>query len=83
MKKVLRRGLTFYINLGRNERAEIINEKINDKLYVMSSFTPPKHRGKGIASIIMNEVIKYARKNKLRIIPKCAFARKYCKEHKC
>jgi predicted GNAT family acetyltransferase len=80
--KVLREGLRFYIDL-RDSNAQIVCEKKGTNLLVLSSFTPEEHRGKGIASEIMKEAIKYARRNKLRIVPKCSFAVQYCAKHEC
>jgi predicted GNAT family acetyltransferase len=80
--KVLQDGYRFYIDLG-DAIAQIVCEKKGTDLLVLSSFTPEEHRGKGIGSMIMNEVIKYAKVNKLRIVPKCSFAVHYCSKNKC
>jgi len=80
---VQRDGYRFYIKLGQGVEAEIICELAGDELRVIKSFTPEEHRGKGIASTIMNEVVKYAKKNKLTIVPECSFVKYYCKKHEC
>ena len=80
--QVIREGLNFYIELGK-DNALIKCEKKGSKLLIVTSYTPEEHRGKGLASAIMKEVISYARDNGLEIVPVCSFAVNYCKEHKC
>ena len=63
--------------------AEIVCEKDRDSLMVIHSYTPEQFRGKEVASTIMKEVIKYAKKNNLEIVPVCSFAVHYCGKHKC
>ena len=80
--KVLREDNYFYIKLN-GISAYIDCEKFGRKLRVISSFTPKGYRGMGLASKIMSEVVKFARKNKLKIVPKCSFALDYCRKNKC
>lgn len=80
--KVFRDGLIFYVQLG-DVRAEVVCEKEGDELHVVYSFTPEEFRGRGIASKIMSEVIKYAKRNELKIIPECSFAVNYCNKKEC
>lgn len=83
MNKVIREGFNFYIKLGEVIISEIKCKKFNDELHVISSFTQEDYRGRGIASKIMKEVIKFAKENRLKIIPKCSFAVNYCKKNEC
>ena len=80
--KVLRKGLVFYVKLD-GVRAQIVCRKRSDDLIVLSSHTPEDYRGQGIATSIMKQVVLYARKNKLNIVPACTFAVHYCKKYKC
>lgn len=81
--KIERDAYNFYTKLDDGKLAEINCEKKDNELLVTRSYTPEEHRGKGIATSIMKEVIKYAKKEKLKIIPKCEFAKHYCTKNKC
>ncbi|HLE06723.1 MAG TPA: GNAT family N-acetyltransferase [Candidatus Nanoarchaeia archaeon] len=81
--KIEREGYTFFIKLTDTLRAEINCEKKGKELKVTRSYTPEEYRGRGIATSIMKEVIKYARQEKLTIIPDCEFAKNYCMKNKC
>ena len=61
----------------------VFPKKRSDDLIVLSSHTPEDYRGQGIATSIMKQVVLYARKNKLNIVPACTFAVHYCKKYKC
>jgi len=81
--KIERDAYNFYTKLDDNTKAEINCEKNGNELKVTRSYTPEAHRGKGIATSIMKEVIKYAKKEKLTIVPSCEFAKNYCTKNKC
>ncbi len=80
---VVREDNNFYIELGEDLVAEIICEKKNNKLVVLSVFVPEDYRGQGIATKMMEEVVNYAKKNSLEIVPECSFAQKYCEAYEC
>lgn len=80
---MMREGYTFYKELKPGVRAEIICKKTGDELRITSSYTPEEYRGQGLATKIMKEVVAYAEKNNLEIVPECSFAVHYCEEHEC
>ncbi len=83
MMMVEREAYTFYVKLSEDARALILCEKIKDELHVLKSSTPEEWRGRGIATMIMQEVVKYANANKLKVVPECSFAVNYCSKNKC
>ncbi len=83
MSKIERDGFIFFIKLNDKARAEIDCEKHGNELHVVRSFTPEEFRGRGIASSIMQEVVKFAGANHLHIVPACEFAKNYCIKNKC
>lgn len=71
----------FLIRLGRGKYAFIEYEIKEKTLYVTKAYTPEEFRGKGIASKIMTEVIKYAEREGFKIVPICSFAEYFFKKH--
>lgn len=45
------------------------------------TITHPKHRGKGYAKILMDEVYLHLKKNKLKAIASCSYAAMYFKRN--
>ncbi len=43
---------------------------------IYHTLVPEELRGQGIASIIMNEVVRYVSENGLKVVPTCSYARK-------
>lgn len=56
-----------------------INENV---VNVNHTFVDPKLRGQGIASILMHEVIQYAKKMNYKIVATCPYAVVWLKKHK-
>ena len=50
---------------------------INDKINLSSTFTPPELRGRGIAKIVVEHALKYARENNLKVIPTCSYVQAF------
>ena len=49
----------------------------NDKINLSSTFTPPELRGKGIARIVVEYALKYAKENNLKVIPTCSYVQAF------
>jgi hypothetical protein len=45
-----------------------------DTIMINHTYVSPKLRGKGIAKKLIDEVVIYARQNKLKIVPLCSYA---------
>ena len=45
------------------------------------TFTPLSLRGRGIAKSIFDEILKYVKENRLKVIPSCSYAEKYFEEN--
>lgn len=72
----------FLIRLGRGKYAFVEYEVKKDLLYVTKAYTPEEFRGRGIASKIMVELIKYAKRKGFKIVPICSFAKYFFKKHR-
>lgn len=53
----------------------------NGVLFIDSTYTPPEHRGKGIAAKLVEAAISYSKENGLRIAANCDYAKKYFERH--
>jgi len=71
----------FLIRLCRGKYAFVEYEVKENLLYVTKAYTPEEFRGRGIASRIMTEVIKYAEREGLKVIPICSFAKYFFEKH--
>ncbi|MEM3365097.1 MAG: GNAT family N-acetyltransferase [Candidatus Methanomethyliaceae archaeon] len=68
------------IDLGESE-AFLKFHVSKGKMYIDSTFTPEEHRGKGLGRKMMEAAIKYAKENKLKIVPVCPFSVDFFKKY--
>ena len=71
----------FLLRLCKGKYAYVEYEVEGSVLYVTGAYTPEEFRGRGIASRIMAEVVKYAEKEGLKVVPICSFARYFFERH--
>lgn len=70
----------FVVRMG-NAEAHLTYERHPGVLEVISTFTPPALRGRGIAARLTETVIAFARQEGLRIRPTCSYTRAYLEDH--
>ncbi|HDN18240.1 MAG TPA: N-acetyltransferase [Candidatus Bathyarchaeota archaeon] len=63
----------FFIRL-HDEEAVVRYLIEGDRLLITSTYTPPEHRGKGIAAQLLENIVEYARREGYRIVPICSYA---------
>lgn len=65
------------ILLNLNENTAVLDYSIenNTDLFINRVYVPEEARGKGIAAELMTEIIEYANKENLNIIPICSYAK--------
>lgn len=80
VSEVLQNEDSFYIPLG-SEKAFLKYLLKEGKMYILSTYTPAEYRGMGIASRLMDEAVKFATKNNLKIVPVCSYAQHYVSKH--
>ncbi len=81
MSEVFRTEDSFYIVLSRSEKAVVKYRLKGREIHVLSTYTPPEHRGKEVAEKLMGEVVKFAAREKLKIVPVCSYAQRYFEKH--
>lgn len=53
----------------------------NGRLTVYHTEVDPKHEGKGFAKLLLGELVAYARKNTLQIVPLCPYVHAQFRRH--
>ncbi|MGQ4833899.1 MAG: GNAT family N-acetyltransferase [Candidatus Asgardarchaeia archaeon] len=71
----------FYIRLGRGKAAYLKYSINGNVMSLDSTYTPEEFRGRGIAKRLMEEAIKYAKENGLKIKPVCSYAVHFFKKY--
>lgn len=74
----------FYIENDGKLIGEIKFTPINDSnvISIDHTFVEESHRNKGLAKLLLDEAINYAKSNNLKIIPICPYAKKKFAEDK-
>jgi len=67
----------FYIKFDDGSKAYLTYKVDRDKIYLVSTYTPPQHRGKGAARKLVEKAIEVARSRGLKIVPICSYATYY------
>ncbi|ACL11220.1 GNAT family N-acetyltransferase [Desulfurococcus amylolyticus] len=63
-----------YTRLPDGSKAYIRYSVENNVMKLISTYTPPQHRGRGVAGKLMKYAVKLARENKWLIEPICSYA---------
>ena len=71
----------FLARLAPGKYAFIEYELKENKVFITKTYTPPEFRGRGIASRLMQHVIKWARDGGYKVVPICSFAVYFFKKH--
>jgi predicted GNAT family acetyltransferase len=81
MSEVFQDKDSFYVLLPDSKKAVLKYRLEKGRIYILSTYTSPGYRGKGLASKLMDEAVKFAAKNKLKIVPLCSYAQHYMDRH--
>jgi predicted GNAT family acetyltransferase len=71
----------FYIMDEGEQLGEMVVSVADSKLTVHHTEVLEKAEGKGFAKKLLNAMVDYARKNKLKVIPLCAYVHAQFKRH--
>lgn len=67
----------FYIRFSDGSKAYLTYKVDQGRMLLISTYTPPQHRGKGAAKKLVEKAIEIARSKGLRIVPICSYATYY------
>lgn len=48
-----------------------------DKMYLLETYTPPQHRGMGVAKLLVDKALEIARERGLKVVPICSYSIHY------
>ncbi len=82
VERVERRSNEFLIRLDAGKYAYIKYHLGANALHIDSTFVPDEHRGRGLAETLLRAVTEYARRNNLKIVPVCSYAKRYFEMHR-
>ena len=69
------------IKLDSSNSAYVAFHTEGNKIFLDSTFTPEKFRGKDVGSELMKAAMQHAKEKGLSIVPVCSFAIEYFKKH--
>ncbi|MCD6323556.1 MAG: N-acetyltransferase [Desulfurococcales archaeon] len=69
--------MVYFIKFPDSSKAWLSFKVEDGKLYLIETYTPPQHRGKGYARKLVEAAVKDARKEGLKIVPICSYAVHY------
>lgn len=72
--RVEKRGSVYVIKFNDGSKAWLSFKEENDRLYLLETFTPEQHRGKGYGAKLVEAAIKDAEARGLKIVPVCSYS---------
>ncbi|MEM2204587.1 MAG: GNAT family N-acetyltransferase [Sulfolobales archaeon] len=72
----------FYIRFSDGSKAYLTYKVDQNKMFLISTYTPPQHRGKGAARKLVEKAVEVARDRGLKIVPICSYATYYFVKNK-
>ncbi|MFA6275829.1 MAG: GNAT family N-acetyltransferase [Pedobacter sp.] len=71
----------FFVMDGEEQLAEMALAISDDDLIVYHTEVVPKAEGRGLAKSLLNEMVSYARKHGLKVVPLCPYVHAQFKRH--
>ena len=82
MKFIYEKRKLRLIDEENNEDIGYISFEIkNDTIIIISTVIYEKYQGKGMASTLIKEILRYAKNNNFKIKPLCSFVIHYIEKH--
>lgn len=72
----------FVANLASVALASLKYEVRDGRMFILSTYTPPEFRGRGVATKLLEQAIRYAQERGYKVVSVCSFAADYFKKHK-
>ena len=71
----------FVIDETEGRTAEMVFGVSGDIMTILHTEVADKHKGRGVAGQLLDRMAGYARQNKLRVFPRCAYVQAQFKRH--
>lgn len=72
--EVVRRGSVYLIRFDDGSKAWLAIKEENGRMYLLETYTPEQHRGKGYGRLLIEAAVKDARIKGLEIVPICSYS---------
>ncbi|MEM2022039.1 MAG: GNAT family N-acetyltransferase [Zestosphaera sp.] len=72
--QVVRKGRVYLIEFNDGSKAWLSFKEEGGKLYLLETFTPEQHRGKGYGAKLVEAAIMDAEERNLKIVPICSYS---------
>jgi len=64
----------FYVKFEDGSRAYLRYSIEGDRINLIETYTPPQHRGKGVAKAMVDKAVEVAKEKGLKIVPICSYS---------
>lgn len=64
----------FYVSFNDGSKAWLRYSIEGDRMLLIETYTPPQHRGKGVAKAMVEKALEVARSKGLKIVPICSYS---------
>ena len=71
---VMRAGSVYFIKFEDGSKAWLAVKEENGRMYLLETFTPEQHRGKGYGRLLVSKAVNDAREKGLEIVPVCSYS---------
>ena len=71
-----------YIKFGDGSKAYLTYKIDGGKMYLIETYTPPQHRGRGYAKLLVDKAIEIASMKGVEIVPICSYSVYYFLKNK-
>ncbi len=72
--RVERKGIVYFIRFDDASKAWLSFKEEDGKLYLLETYTPEQHRGKGYAKALVKAAVEDARNKGLKVVPICSYS---------
>ncbi|MCS7104546.1 MAG: N-acetyltransferase [Thermofilaceae archaeon] len=72
----------FLIRLAPGVYAFLGYELRENKMYITTTYTPPEHRGQGLATRLVEHAVAWAKEQGYKVVPVCSFAVNFFKKNR-
>ncbi len=63
-----------YVKFADSSKAFLGYKVEGDKMFLLETYTPPQHRGRDVANLLMDKALELAMERGLKIVPICSYS---------
>ncbi|MCS7108880.1 MAG: GNAT family N-acetyltransferase [Sulfolobales archaeon] len=66
-----------YVKFGDGSKAFLGYKIEGDKMHLLETYTPPQHRGMGVAKLLIEKALELAKEKGIKVVPVCSYSIQY------